>query len=246
LDEIKKGIKTPGVSEDDLKSLKKELADLRGFREKIENERIEADLKNKSELERSEITFNNKVKELLNDFEEEKKKWTEDREKLANEGKSKEEVVKKLLKDSLENQIHRAAAKLFAFQPEQIVRMLHDEFSYDETLGIHEYFVKNDKGKIIDNLSIEERVKQFLGEEVNKNLIRSKVNSDGTGHSQVATGDTKKSDTKDFNSFSKDEKETIEEKARRLNVTVDQYMIIHEKQIAARNRIQEGRKAQQK
>ena len=77
-------------------------------------------------------------------------------------------------------------------------------------------------------------------------MVRAKVNNDGTGHVQTSTTETKKSESKDFTSLSALEKEDITEKARRMNVTVDQYMLIREKQLAAKNRITESRKAQQK
>ena len=160
-------------STEEVEDLKKQFDELKKFREDIEKQKEEEDLKQKSELERSQIQFNKELEKVKKDMQDELAKQ---RQLLETKDKEKEEIstqVETLRGYKLEGEIIKAATKYKALRPEQVYRLLRDEFSYNDTIDrfeFLEYDPKNPK-KLINELDVDERVKNFLSLEDNDNLV---------------------------------------------------------------------------
>jgi len=188
-----------------IKALKTELSQLKEFKTEFDKKAEEEELKKKTELERMEISFkkqldslSSELDRLKNERESEKKKYEEEINREKTEKQS-------LRVNRLESEIVKFAVKYKALKPEQIVKLLKDDFNYDDQLNKFVFPVKDDKGKLVDELSIEDRVKKFLSDPDNENLIASSANTGGTGVGNSTGGgdvttkikSTKKYDPKD-------------------------------------------------
>ena len=130
------------------------------------------------------------------EFDGEKDKFNtlikEKDDKLIEEAKKTETANKRALKGS----IIESAAKHEAYNPNQIFQILKDDFEYDADLDKYVYFVKDDKGKLKDELSIDEYVSKYLEDDGNSNLVKSKVNTDGLHTDNNPSNRTNTSDKK--------------------------------------------------
>ena len=75
----------------------------------------------------------------------------------------------------MQGEILKSAVKHKALRPDQIVRLTKDDFVFDNTLEKFVYHKKDAKGKLVDELTIDERIKEFLDDEENDNLVESSV-----------------------------------------------------------------------
>jgi len=176
LKEELEGIKTtqekaPKV--EDIQSLKEELSSLRSM-EQERLDKLEADeLKNLSEREREKRAFDKeleKFKEKTNLEIENIRKTALEKDKVIEQ---KDQKIAVLTKKSLEGSIAKLASEQGALNPTQIVRLLKDDFSFNETLNEFIY-EKIEKGKIVDDLTVDERVTEFLQDPDNENLLKPK------------------------------------------------------------------------
>jgi hypothetical protein len=211
---------------EEFKKLRDQFNDLKEFRTQIEKEREEEDLKQKSELERSQISFNKEMDRFKREFEEEKVKFNsllkEKDDRLLEEAKKTEIANKRALKGS----IIESAAKYDAVNPNQVFKILKDDFEYDTDLDRYVYFDKDEKGKLKDELSIDEYINKFLSDDSNSNLVKSKVNTDGL-HTDNKSSDKKSSDKKRGKYDPKDVK-LIEESVQKNFSNVNDYIDILE------------------
>ena len=193
-------------SQEEFKKIRDQFKELKEFRTQIEKEREEEDLKQKSELERSQISFQKEMDKFKTEFDEEKNKFNsllkEKDDKLLEEAKKTENANKRALKGS----IIEAAAKHDAVNPNQVFKILKDDFEYDADLDKYVYFDKDEKGKLKDELSVDEYVGKYMTDEDNSNLVKSKVNTDGLHTDTNSTDKTKHSDKKRGDYDPKDEK----------------------------------------
>lgn len=162
-----------------VETMQKQLDSLTKYKEAIEKEREERDLKDKTELERKDIEFNKKLETLRKEMEEglneHKKELVASKETLE----QKETQIRSLRKSNLSSEVFQHASKFGAYNPTQIVKLLSDRFEWDEDLSKFVNYIKNDKGKLVDELNVEETVKSFLEDDENDNLVKSKVKIDG-------------------------------------------------------------------
>lgn len=172
-----------------IKALKEELSQLKAFKEDFDKKAEEEEMKKKTELERMEINFKKQLDSLSSELDRLKSERDTEKKQFE-ETLNKEKAEKQRLRlTKLESDIVKYSVKYKALKPEQIVKLVKDDFTYDEELDKFVYLVKDEKGKLQDELSVEDRVKRFLSDPDNENLIASSANTDGTGaNSASASG----------------------------------------------------------
>ena len=166
---------------DKIKTIEEELKALKDFKSEVDRAKEEEDLKSKTELERAEVNFKKQLDEVRDRMESQLNSVRTDSEKTTSELAKSKELISKLRVNRLESEIMNVAIKLEAINPAQIVRLTKDEFEYDANLDKFVNFVKDSKGSIKDEKSVEEKIMDFLGDPLNSNLVKSKANV-GTGH----------------------------------------------------------------
>jgi DNA repair exonuclease SbcCD ATPase subunit len=167
---------------EDYEKTKQAYNDLLEFKREIEQQREEEELKNKTELERAEVLHKKQLKEMEEKFNQQLEKFQKSIEEKDSILQEKDKKLHSNRKISLEKDILEFAAKYEAYNPQQIVRLLSPDFTYDDQLEKWVMLKKDNKGKIVDELEIHDHVKNFLTDEINSNLVRSNVNNDGSGH----------------------------------------------------------------
>jgi len=166
---------------DKVKAIEDELKILKEFKTEIDRAKDEEDLKNKSELERAEVNFNKQLEEVRAEMKRQIDSVKTDAEKKTTELEQTKTMINRLRGNRLESEIMNAAIKLDAINPTQIVRLVKDEFEYDTNLDKFVNLVKDSKGTIKDEKSVDEMIKDFLEDPLNNNLVKSRANV-GTGH----------------------------------------------------------------
>jgi len=211
---------TNAPSQDEFKKIQEQFKGLKKFREDIEKKNEEEELKQKSLAERTEISFKKQMDELRQEFEAEREKYN-GLVKEKEEALEKERLARKKAQfNTLEGDLSKYANKYKAVNSEQIVKILRGDFDYDEDTNQYLYFVKDNKGKLKDELSIEDRVKQFLEDESNSNLVRSDVKE---------TPPDKRTDTKTHSNKKSTGKydpndDGLKDKADRAGLSVEDYI----------------------
>jgi len=165
------------VPSTDKENLEKEIKELRKFKKDIDDEQTKKDLENKTEVERLRIQMEKQEKTIREEFDEkltalmQAKETTEkDLENIRNEAET-------LRLHKLESEIIKEASKLNAWSADQIFSLTKDKFIFDKNLNKFIHQIKDEKGKLLDEMSVKEYIENFLGKEENENLIKSKVNT---------------------------------------------------------------------
>ena len=170
------------VDKAEYEDLKKQLQEVRAKQLETEEEEEKRRFEKASELEKVKISKDKEMDKLRKDFEDQlaaMKKVDSDRKSEL----EKERGLTKVLRvKSLENEILIAAEKNNALRPNQIAKLLRDDFEWDESLGkyIHNEF--DAKGKLVDYHEVDIYVEEFLKKEENDNLVKSEVNTTSTSH----------------------------------------------------------------
>jgi hypothetical protein len=179
------------VKSEELTTKTKELEQLQKFKDEFDKEKEAKELENKTEVERLQIeirkkeeSFQKMIDDKMKDIEESRKKDKEAFDKLKEEAKS-------LRMNGLKAEIVTASAKLNVFNPSQIYSLIRDKFVYDGNLNKYTHQIRNESGKLVDEMSVDEYVKEFLGREENENLVKSKINSDSLNTDKETKGDHK-------------------------------------------------------
>lgn len=184
-------------SREEYERLTEELEELKTFKQEIDEKAEEEERKKLSEIERVKLDTNREMEKLKKEYEkqvENLQKELEDKEKALEQTGT---TVSELRKIKLQNDIVSAASKNKAYNPKQIERMLAHEFTYDEDISKYVYKVTDEKGKVVDEKTVEERVTEFLQDKDNANLIESQKKP-GTDHhdSPRYPNDTRKKNKK--------------------------------------------------
>ena len=189
IDSVKEQMKG-APSKEEFDALSKQLGDLKKFKEDQDKKLEEDELKNKSELEKQKIRFDKEFERLKKDMEDATGKiqtTVAEKEKIL---KEKDTQIERLRRDRLKSEIMEQASKLKAYNPFQVARLIMDEFTYDDGVDRFFFYKKDSKGKVTSELEVEERVKEFLSDAENDNLVESSSKG-GTGH-QTDQGKGKK------------------------------------------------------
>lgn len=155
-------------------------------------------MKNKTELERAEVLHKKQMSEMEERFNSQMEKFQkqiEEKDSVLQEKDKKLQVNRKI---ALEKDILEFAAKYEAYSPQQIVRLLSPDFTYDDQLEKWVVLKKDNKGKIVDELEVHDYVKEFLTEDSNSNLIRANINNDGSSHQTPVTPKPTKTTSKNY------------------------------------------------
>jgi chromosome segregation ATPase len=184
--------KTNSVSVDEFKTLKSELEELRNLKKEMDKIREEEELKKLDTHEREKVSIRKEMDALRLELEKELTSAKENLSKKEEALSKKESEIKTLRTSKLEADVIREAAKHNVFSPSQIFRLTKEDFVWNDNLGRFEHVVRDEKGKIVDEMSVSERIKSFLEDKENENLIRSSVKTDSMRTTQTNNVDNKK------------------------------------------------------
>jgi|GEM_PF-2839934 len=165
------------VKKDEYEDLKTQLNELR----EKEREREEAEdatkLEKASEVDKIKFAADKEEKKLRKEYEDKLNQKDKDFKKQVEEVTKLIEQNKGLRRKTLEGEIMIAAEKGNALNSRQIVRLLKEDFEWDDTYGKYVYYEKDIKGKVVDYHDVDTYVSDFLGKEENDNLVKSDINS---------------------------------------------------------------------
>ena len=235
LDELEKRLKD-SPSPDEVKQIREEYDDLRKFKEDVEKQKEEEELKNKTELEKTQLRFQKEFDDLKKKMEREMgetKKRVEEKDQILQQ---KESEISSLRVAKLRSEIMEYASKYKAYSPKQVARLLQDDFEYDDKLGTFSFLERGPKGNISNEFSIEERVRTFLEDPENDNLVESTAKS-GTDHKETDNKDVGNKSTSTYNK--KDEK--IKKGAELAGLSPEEYIKTQQLRDEKLKRIEERR-----
>jgi len=158
--------------------LQEEIEELRRIKEEYERVKEEEELKNKSELEKLKYQYEKEKRELERQLKSQLEQVAKAKEELEQKVKEREEKMYRLQQVRRDAEI-RACVKGLVYNEDQVVKLLRDEFILNED-GEWVYPIRNKNGTIIEEKSIAERVKEFLNDPANRNLVIAKSKG-GTG-----------------------------------------------------------------
>lgn len=200
-------------SADEIKALQNELNLLKEFKTEIDAKKEEEDLAKLDEVERLKISHRKTVEEKEAEITAEKERIAALKAEEEEEKTALQKQIKELRVARLEAEIVKIAATKNAWNPDQVARLVKDDFTYDADLNRFVHTVRDAKGKLIEDKEIDEYVGEYLDKEENENLIRSGVNNktlhtdrDGTD----TTGTNKTKTNKDKKSYSPTDPEIVE------------------------------------
>lgn len=160
---------------EELKSLKEELDGLKEYKKTTEDAIEARELETLTQVERDKLHLEKELrsfKDRFNTLEESVGQEREDSKKTLEDATKR---ISSLRTHGLEAEIIKAAHKSNAWNADQIVTLTKPFFTYDEQLDKYTHLERDDRNKIVDELSVVEYIKNFLGKEENENLIKSDV-----------------------------------------------------------------------
>uniref|UniRef100_A0A6M3K0F9 Uncharacterized protein n=1 Tax=viral metagenome TaxID=1070528 RepID=A0A6M3K0F9_9ZZZZ len=160
------------VDKEQLVKLQTEFEDLKKYKDEVERLKEEEELKKVDEVERTKIQFRKEMEKMQQQFNDIKTSLEKEKEEAISKEKDYQEMIKSLRGNKLESEIVIQATKYKAWSPNQIVALAKGFFTYDEQLNKYIHLVRDDKGKIVDEQSVEEFIKDYLGKEENENLVK--------------------------------------------------------------------------
>ena len=165
------------VNKDDYEDLKSQLVELRDKEREREEAEDAAKLEKATEVEKIKFAAEKEKEKIRKEYEDKLKQKEKDFQKQIEEGTKLIEENKGLRRKTLESEIMIAAEKSNALNSRQIVRLLKEDFEWDETYNKYVYYEKDIKGKVVDYHDVDTYVSDFLGKEENDNLVKSDLNA---------------------------------------------------------------------
>lgn len=161
--------------EDEFNTLKGDYATMQKTLKELEDAHKVAELdKIEDEKERERAKLTQEFKKEREKFEGELNKLRTEITQYGEEKERQAEVSKRYRQQALEGAVANAAA-VKAFNPQQIVRLLVDDFKYDETDDRWYKEVYDNAGKLKELLAVDEYVGAFLNDPINENLLKADV-----------------------------------------------------------------------
>jgi len=160
---------------DELQKLKDQVSELNEIKqeyESIKQEKEDADLEKKTGAEKETIKIRKDFDALQKQMDTKLDEFNKSIEIKDNANKALKGEVSNLRGVKLENEILAAAGTYNAINPNQIVRLIKSDFTYDETdNSFYKNVYKGDKLK--DQIEVADFVKEFLSDKENANLVKS-------------------------------------------------------------------------
>lgn len=207
------------ATSDEVKALKDELKTLQDFKKEKEEKEEEERNKNLDDKDKLKIRFDKQMTELQNEIDTIKKSKKEVEDTIEENNKAAEVRIEKLRMKTLRADIVEEASKFDVYSTSQVFRLIKEDFEYDKEMDEFVHIVRDKRGKVVDEVNVDEYVKDFLKDEANENLLRSKVNKTSM-QSNKHKGTKEKSKNGGFNP----EDPSIVRNARNNNMTPEQYI----------------------
>ena len=217
-----------------LDDLRTELEELKEFKNTIDKKKEKEKLDKLDEVERIKLEKDKKVNEIQQMMDDLKASFNTEKEQTKTELEKARDRIAKLRKSTLDVDIMEAAGKNKAWSPKQIVKLVRDDFTYDDGLDKYSYIKRDAKGKVLDELTVDEYVSEFLKLEENENLVRSDANTASFNSDKATSTTTSSTTTSKYNPKDPD----IIEKASDNSMSPERYI----KTLEARDKAMARRK----
>jgi DNA repair exonuclease SbcCD ATPase subunit len=229
---------------DTLTQLKKELKELKEYRQTVEEEKRQAEESNMDEIGKLKARLERKEKEaeeLVNKTRSEvESTFKSQLEEALGKVNQYEKTVSSLRKSKLEGDVIKAAHANKAIKPADIFRMVKDDFEFDAEEGKFYHYTRDKKGGIADEKDVDEYIKDFLSKEENDYLVEASVRGNSF-HSNQSSDDSKnKKSFKGSGKYDPNDAEVVKG-AKDLGLSVEDWIEIQEKKDAKFERIEANR-----
>lgn len=231
LDKAKKSLASSTPSTE-VERMQQEIEQLSELKKQVEAKAEEEELaKKKNDLEREKYLHEKELTKLQTEITTLRGSLQTAQEEQKNHAEQYQSELATLRSIQLENDIFSASKEL-AYNPKQIVLLLKSDFTYDNELHQYVHPVTNDKGKVVDEVSVAEHVKTFLAKEENDNLALAPAKASGSGTpsaSPVTSSSSSSTTNSNSNSpFAKSDSQSKQAKLKReanlRDFTVDEWV----------------------
>lgn len=156
------------------------LADFEKFKLEVEEERRKREIESKEgDVEKLKTAHAHELTKREKELEALRAEITGMKELHSAETTKQQNLITGMRLNSLKADIRSAAALNNAYNPDQIVHLILDNFEYNEELGSYIATTKDAKNRPV-TLEVAEFVEQYLKDEKNANLVKSSAKP-GTG-----------------------------------------------------------------
>lgn len=231
----------------EMRELKNQLNELLEYKRQSEEDAEKRLLDGKkNDWERIEYQLNKKITELQNMVDSLKTQLSEKEALLTEKESTFKKEASKARELNLKSRLRTAAVNAKAYSPEQVIALIISDFIYDEENDDYIYPIYNNKGKLVDEKTPEEYVKEFLTRPENDNLIKADIHG-GSGSSN--NSDDQSNNNKEIIESGKDKTkikitDQIKREAKLVDMTPEVYIEMLEQKEAILAAKREKRKDQ--
>lgn len=172
-----------------LDALKEEFEGLKTFKSEIDKKKEKDKLDKMDEIERVRLESKKEAEKFQKQMDDLKKEFEKEKGERDKEFDIAQKKISNLRKSTLDMDIMEAAVKGKAWNPKQVVKLVRDDFTYDDDLDKYSFIKRDSKGKVEDELSIPEYVDAYLKDESNENLVKSDVNTSSLHSDKTKPGE---------------------------------------------------------
>jgi len=165
------------IDPDVVDALKKDLKILQDFKKEMDDKVEEEKLKNLDDNQRRELRFKKELEAMKEQIDSIKNVAKEAEDKVKETEESAKKRIEKLRLKTLRADIVEEASKYSVFNAAQVYKLVKDDFEYDKDMDEFYHLIRDKDGTILKELNVSEYVKNYLEDEDNENLIRSKANT---------------------------------------------------------------------
>ena len=172
-----------------LDALKEEFEGLKTFKSEIDKKKEKDKFDKMDEIERVRLESKKEAEKFQKQMDDLKKEFEKEKGERDKEFDIAQKKISNLRKSTLDMDIMEAAVKGKAWNPKQVVKLVRDDFTYDDDLDKYSFIKRDGKGKVEDELSIPEYVDAYLKDESNENLVKSDVNTSSLHSDKTKPGE---------------------------------------------------------
>jgi len=207
------------VSAEDLAEAKKEMKALKDFKKEVDKKTEDKKLADATDAERLQLQLDKKDEEFQKMLDEKLNPILETNKTLQKQLDETKAITEKLRFNGLKAEIVTEAARHDVFSTDQVFSIVKDKFKFHKDLGRYTHQKRDNDGKLIDEQTVNEFIKDFLTSEENENLIKSKINKDAL-HSDKTNKNKNKSLGGKYNPKDPD----IIKEAENVNMSPERYI----------------------